>query len=154
MAEIAAQLDATILFDPREALQREVRDVRVAAMSVEHFIENLVDGALVIVPGDGPDILVTAFASTISAAIPTVSGVVLTGGYPPSETVRRLLASAPFPCSRPAAHPRGGGRGAVGSAGHRARGRTQGRHRARPVRGLCRYGRAGAADRPRPARCG
>jgi phosphate acetyltransferase len=56
-----------------------------------------VDGALVIVPGDRPDILVTAFASTISAAIPTVSGVVLTGGYPPSETVRLLLASAPFP---------------------------------------------------------
>ena len=97
VAEIAAQLDATILFDPRQALQREVRDVRVAAMSVEHFIDNLVDGALVIVPGDRPDILVTAFASTISAAIPTVSGVVLTGGYPPSETVRRLLASAPFP---------------------------------------------------------
>ena len=97
VAEIAAQLDATILFDPREALQREVRDVRVAAMSVEHFIDNLVDGALVIVPGDRPDILVTAFASTISAAIPTVSGVVLTGGYPPSETVRRLLESAPFP---------------------------------------------------------
>ena len=97
VAEIAAQLDATILFDPREALHREVRDVRVAAMSVEHFIDNLVDGALVIVPGDRPDILVTAFASTISAAIPTVSGVVLTGGYPPSEPVRRLLESAPFP---------------------------------------------------------
>jgi phosphate acetyltransferase len=97
VAEIAAQLDATVLYDPREALQREVRDVRVAAMSVEHFIDNLVDGALVIVPADRPDILVTAFASTISAAIPTVAGLVLTGGYPPSETVRRLLEVAPFP---------------------------------------------------------
>jgi phosphate acetyltransferase len=66
-------------------------------MTVEHFIENLVDGALVIAPGDRPDILVTAFASTISTVIPTVSGLVLTGGYPLGETVRRLLESAPFP---------------------------------------------------------
>ena len=36
------------------SLEREVRDVRVGAMSVEHFIEHLVDGALVIVPGDRP----------------------------------------------------------------------------------------------------
>jgi phosphate acetyltransferase len=97
VAEIAANLDATVLFDPREALQREVRDVRVAAMSVEHFIENLVEGALVIVPADRPDILIAAFASTISGAIPTVSGVVLTGGYPLDGTVLKLLDGAPFP---------------------------------------------------------
>ena len=42
-------------------------------MSVEHFIENLVDGALVIVPGDRPDILVATLASTRLADDPTVS---------------------------------------------------------------------------------
>jgi phosphate acetyltransferase len=97
VAGIAAELGAAVLFDPREALQREVRDVRVAAMSVEHFIDNLVEGALVIVPADRPEILLTAFASTISPAIPTVAGVVLTGGYPLDGTVRRLLEEAPFP---------------------------------------------------------
>ena len=40
-------------------------------MSVEHFIENLVEGALVIVPGDRPDILVATLASTVSPTIPT-----------------------------------------------------------------------------------
>ena len=65
-------------------------------MSVEHFIDTLVDGALVIVPGDRPDIVVATLASTVSAAIPTVSGLVLTGGYALSETVARLLDSAPF----------------------------------------------------------
>jgi phosphate acetyltransferase len=98
VAEVAEALGAAVLFDPPpEVLHREVKDVRVAAMTVEHFIENLVEGALVIAPGDRPDILVTAFASTLSPAIPTVSGLVLTGGYPLGETVRRLLASAPFP---------------------------------------------------------
>jgi phosphate acetyltransferase len=97
VAEVAASLHAEILVGTPEALQRDVRDVRIAAMSVDHFVESLVDGALVIVPGDRPDILVATLASTVSPEIPTVSGVVLTGGYPPSDAVRRLLASAPFP---------------------------------------------------------
>ena len=65
-----------------------------------------------IVPGDRPDILVATLASTVSPAIPTVSGVVLTGGYPLGDTVRRLLESAPFAVLEvAAAHARGGGGG-------------------------------------------
>jgi phosphate acetyltransferase len=97
VGEVADHLGAQILFDPREALHREVRDVRVAAMSVEHFLDDLVAGTLVIVPGDRPDILVASLASTISPAIPSVSGVVLTGEYRVSETAKRLLQNAPFP---------------------------------------------------------
>jgi phosphate acetyltransferase len=100
VAEVAADLGAEILFDPRETVYREVRDVRVAAMSVEHFLDDLAEGTLVIVPADRPDILVASLASTFSPAIPTVSGVVLTGEYPLGDTVRRLLERAPFPVLR------------------------------------------------------
>jgi phosphate acetyltransferase len=96
VAETADAIGATTLSGTPDALQREVRDVRVGAMSVEHFVENLVEGALVIVPGDRPGILVATLASTVSPTIPSVSGVVLTGGYELGETVRRLLDSAPF----------------------------------------------------------
>jgi phosphate acetyltransferase len=78
-------------------LHREVRDVRVAAMSVEHFIEDLTDGTFVIVPGDRPDILIACITSTLSSAFPGVSGIVLTGGYELNPAVRRLLEVAPFP---------------------------------------------------------
>jgi phosphate acetyltransferase len=98
IGEIAAALDAEVLSgSDEEALQRDVRDVRVAAMSVEHFIDDLVDGTLVVVPGDRPDIMVASLASTVSPAIPTAAGMLVTGGYPLSDTVRRLLESAPFP---------------------------------------------------------
>jgi phosphate acetyltransferase len=97
VADIAAHLDAEVLFDPRGTMYREVRDVRVGAMSVEHFLDELVDGTLVIVPADRPDILVTSVASTLSPAIPTVSGVVLTGEVPLGDTAARLLSNAPFP---------------------------------------------------------
>jgi phosphate acetyltransferase len=97
VADVATHLNAEILFDARETLHREVRDVRVGAMSVEHFLDELVDGTLVIVPADRPDILVTSIASTLSPAIPTVAGVVLTGEVPLGETAARLLQNAPFP---------------------------------------------------------
>jgi phosphate acetyltransferase len=97
VADVAAHLGAEVLFDSSAALHREVRDVRVGAMSVEHFLDELVDGTLVIVPADRPDILVTSIASTLSPAIPTVAGVVLTGEVPLGETASRLLADAPFP---------------------------------------------------------
>src|SRR5207237_10149164 len=75
----------------------EVCDIRVAAMSVEHFIEDLVEGTLVIVPADRPDILVASLASMVSPAIPSVAGVVVSGDYPLTDTLRRLVESAPFP---------------------------------------------------------
>ncbi|TMK71301.1 MAG: phosphate acetyltransferase, partial [Actinobacteria bacterium] len=75
IAEVAAELDAKVLAGTDEQLDREVRDIRVAAMSVEHFIEDLVEGTLVVVPADRPDILVASLASMVSPAIPTVAGV-------------------------------------------------------------------------------
>jgi phosphate acetyltransferase len=88
MAEIAAALGANVVVGGDAGLNREVRDVRVAAMSVEHFVDHLIEGALVIAPADRPDILVACLASTISSAIPTIAGVVLTGGYPLGRTIR------------------------------------------------------------------
>ena len=97
VADVAAALEAELLFDPGEALHRPVRDVRVGASNVEHFLDDLVEGTLVIVPGDRPDIVVASLASALSPAIPTVSGIVVTGEHPLSESVRRLVETAPFP---------------------------------------------------------
>src|SRR5256886_2872714 len=97
IAEVTAELDAQVLAGSDDQLDREIRDIRVAAMSVEHFIEDLVEGTLVVVPADRPDILVASLASMVSPAIPTVAGVLVSGGYPPTDTLRRLLESAPFP---------------------------------------------------------
>jgi phosphate acetyltransferase len=77
--------------------QREVRAVRIGAMSVEHFIDDLEEGTLVIVPGDRADILVASITCTLSSAFPSVSALVLTGGYELNPTVRQLLEVAPFP---------------------------------------------------------
>jgi phosphate acetyltransferase len=97
VAEVAAALGARPLGDSGEGLHRDVRDVRVAAMSVEHFISDLVEGTLVIAPGDRADIVVASLASALTPEIPAVAGLVLTAGYELAPPVRKLLESAPFP---------------------------------------------------------
>ncbi len=97
VGEVASQLGVEARFGAAEGLQREVREVRVAAMSVEHFIADLVDGTLVIVPGDRADILVACLAANVIPDVSAVAGIVMTAGYEPGATVRRLLERAPFP---------------------------------------------------------
>jgi phosphate acetyltransferase len=81
----------------RADMEREVRDVKVAAMSVANFIGVLETGDLVIVPGDRADIMVGALASTFSPEFPVPSALILTGGLSPDEHILPLLAPAPFP---------------------------------------------------------
>jgi phosphate acetyltransferase len=96
VAEVADALGATPLF-AEDGLQRPVRDVRIAATSVEHFLEDFPEGALVIASGDRPDILVATLASSLSPDFPTIAGLVLTAGHPVPDAVRKLLEGAPFP---------------------------------------------------------
>jgi phosphate acetyltransferase len=97
IGDVAEELGARVAQGAADGLDREIRDVRVAAMSVEHFLEHIEDGVLVIVPGDRADVLLACVAAGESAALPSIAGVVLTGGYPPAENVRRLLETASFP---------------------------------------------------------
>jgi phosphate acetyltransferase len=97
VGEVQAALGARPVLSVDGMLDREVKDVRVAAMSAEHFIEDLVDGTLVVVPADRSDILIACLASALSPSFPAVSGLLLTGGYKLSPTVRSLLEAAPFP---------------------------------------------------------
>jgi phosphate acetyltransferase len=96
MEDVATALGAAPAAGGGDGLYREVRDVTVAAMSVEHFLDDLAEGTLVIVPGDRPDIVVASLASTMSAELPPVAGMVLTGGYGLDPSLQRLLADAPF----------------------------------------------------------
>ena len=92
----ASWAGASVQGSGEDLLRRDVRDVRIAAMSVEHFIDSLVPGTLVVVPGDRSDILVASIISTLSSAFPAVAGIVITGGYELHPALRRLLESAPF----------------------------------------------------------
>jgi phosphate acetyltransferase len=88
--EVAAAVGATLVIGADEDLSRPVPDIRVAAMSVPRLMDHLSEGTLLITPGDRSDILMAAYSSRQSEAIPAVSGVILTGGLEPDPTVMRF----------------------------------------------------------------
>ncbi|RNL57389.1 phosphate acetyltransferase [Arthrobacter oryzae] len=81
----------------RPDLERDVRSIKVAAMSVANFLHVLDDGALVIAPGDRADVLVACLASSFSPESPVPAALILTGGLAPEPNIYSLLAQAPFP---------------------------------------------------------
>jgi phosphate acetyltransferase len=74
-----------------ELLSREVLDVLVGAMAVEHLIDRLADGAVVITPGDRYDVLLALLMAHQADGFPSLSGIILNGGFRPPEAIGRLV---------------------------------------------------------------
>ena len=92
LAELGDALGAAVLAGEADDLTREVRHVKVAAMSVPNLLDHVEDGTVFITPGDRPDVIVTAALTRHSGAVPSVAGVVLSGGLRPDERVAGLIA--------------------------------------------------------------
>ncbi|GAA1496096.1 phosphate acetyltransferase [Paeniglutamicibacter kerguelensis] len=96
VGDVAAALGLRHLAGSNE-LDRDVRAVKVAAMTVGNFLQVLGVGDLVIVPGDRVDVMVASLASAFSPEFPIPSAMILTDGLTPGPEVLRFLARAPFP---------------------------------------------------------
>jgi phosphate acetyltransferase len=91
VAEIVDALDADQVAGVDVDLDREVTTVKIAAMSLPNLLDHLVEGALLITPGDRSDVIVSALVSRLSTTFPNIAAVVLTGGLPMDPRVERLL---------------------------------------------------------------
>ena len=91
VADIARELGAELLQGDLEALDRSVHDFKVAAMSIPHFLDFINEGDLVITPGDRTDVILGSLATVISDNFPTIAGLLLTGGFKPEPSVKRLM---------------------------------------------------------------
>ena len=92
LAELGRALGAELVAGAPEDTTREVRHVKVAAMSVPNLLDHVEDGTVFIAPGDRPDVIVTAALTRRSAAYPSVAGVLLTGGLRPDDRVADLIS--------------------------------------------------------------
>jgi phosphate acetyltransferase len=99
--EVAGAVRATQLLGSEDDLSRPVPSIKVAAMSVPRLMDHLSEGTLLITPGDRSDIIMAAYSSRQSDAIPAVSGVILTGGLDPDPTVMRFAAGITQAASLP-----------------------------------------------------
>jgi len=99
VADVIKWLDAKVLYG-RDMVSNLVDSYVIAAMQLGNFLNYLERGSLVITPGDRSDIILGSLASRLSTNYPDISGILLTGGLTPSESVTRLIegwVGAPIP---------------------------------------------------------
>jgi phosphate acetyltransferase len=88
---LAAAADAKLVLGSEKWMDREALEIIVAAMSLPNVLAHLGPDVAVLAPGDRPDLLPGLLLAHESGTFPTLTGVILTGGYPLPDTIRRLL---------------------------------------------------------------
>jgi phosphate acetyltransferase len=91
VADLMTALDGEMLFGDAAMLQREAEHMLVCGMNVDHVLDRLLDGQLCIAAGDRPEVLVALASAHAAEGFPSLAGVVLNGGYRPSDLVVRLV---------------------------------------------------------------
>lgn len=91
VGEIAAALGAERLRGHEDSFNREVKNFKVAAMELPHYLEHIENGSIIITPGDRSDIIIGSLLAEASHTYPHIAGILLTGGLKPAPQVERLL---------------------------------------------------------------
>lgn len=88
--EIVETLDAKVLFG-ENYINNQAGAYSVGAMQLRNYLTFLREDSLVITPGDRADIILGALQANVSANYPTISGIVLTGGLLPEDSIIKLI---------------------------------------------------------------
>ena len=84
-------VDGALLSGDPDRLTREALAVVVAGMSMVNVLPRLLEGAVVVIPADRSEVLLATLLANGSGTFPSISGVVLNGGFELPEPVTRLL---------------------------------------------------------------
>ncbi|WP_280494662.1 phosphate acetyltransferase [Nocardia asiatica] len=91
MAELCAAVDGEMYSGDPELLHREALKIMVGGMTAEHILERLVEGVVVIAPGDRSDVLLSVVNAHEAEGFPSLSGIIMNGGLLPHPAVARLM---------------------------------------------------------------
>ncbi|WP_419817238.1 phosphate acetyltransferase [Glaciibacter flavus] len=91
MGAIMEATEATLIKGDAELLSREALGVVVAAMSMDNVLTRLVESGVVIVPGDRTEVLLAVLMANASGTFPSLTGLIINGGFELPEQVERLL---------------------------------------------------------------
>ena len=88
--EIIDVLDGKILFG-EPYINNQAGSFSVGAMQLPNYLKHLKENGLVITPGDRADIILGALQAHISGNYPSISGILLTGGLIPEDSIIKLI---------------------------------------------------------------
>lgn len=92
MAELKESLGATLYSGDPELLDREALRVMVGGMTVEHILERLSEGTVVIAPADRSDVLLALVNANAAQGFPRLAGIILNGGLRPHPMIDALVS--------------------------------------------------------------
>lgn len=92
MADVMTAVDGRLIAGDPELLGREALEVVVAGMSLNNVLDRLLEGAVVVVPADRTEVLLGVLTAQTAATFPSVSGIVLNGGFELPSAITRLMA--------------------------------------------------------------
>ncbi|WP_420879401.1 phosphate acetyltransferase [Rhodococcus sp. (in: high G+C Gram-positive bacteria)] len=92
MAELLVAVDGELYSGDTALLQREALKVMVGGMTAEHILERLVEGTVVIVPGDRSDVLLAMVSAHEAQGFPSLAGIIMNGGIAPHPAIAKLMA--------------------------------------------------------------
>jgi phosphate acetyltransferase len=87
---LAEAAEAKLVLGTDSWMDREALGIIVAAMSLPNVLDRLGPDVAVIAPSDRTDLLPGLLLAHESGTFPTLAGVIMTGGYPLPDSIRRL----------------------------------------------------------------
>lgn len=91
VSAVVEAVEGTLVRGSSELLAREVRDIVVAGMSMEHVLPRLLEGSAVVIAADRAETLLAVTVAHEAPTFPTIAAVVLNGDFPLTADVERLL---------------------------------------------------------------
>ncbi len=89
--EIATALGSPDISGSGAAMDREVSEIKIAAMTLPRVLDHVHEGTLLITPGDRADVVLGALLSHRSTTFPNIAALVITGGLSLDPNITRLL---------------------------------------------------------------
>ncbi len=90
VGEVAEALNARVV-SGQVKLNRHVEGFGVAAMQLWNVLTRVSNGDIVITPGDRADVIVGCLSALSSSSMPSIAGLILTGGLIPQEPILKLI---------------------------------------------------------------
>jgi phosphate acetyltransferase len=90
VGEVAKELKARVV-SGQVKLNRHVEGFGVAAMQLWNVLTRVSNGEIVITPGDRADVIVGCLSALSSSYMPSIAGIILTGGLIPQEPILKLI---------------------------------------------------------------
>ncbi|MEO6511128.1 MAG: phosphate acyltransferase, partial [Nocardioides sp.] len=91
MADLMRACHGRLVSGEKSLLTQETTGVLVAAMTLPHVLDRLFEGAVVVTPGDRPEIVLGVLTAQVSANFPQMAGIVLNGGFDLPTQVAQLI---------------------------------------------------------------